>query len=131
MDYGLQIQYVVGDKIYMFPNMPMDKLNNALSSYAAGVNPQSVLALIDDTITGNAKNGMLITTDAIYAKSMLEDAKIVRLQDIATIRCDRGMLGAKVFINECQIIDFTQPDNKAVENIINQIAMFIAQRNQA
>lgn len=131
VDYGLQIQYVVGDKIYMFPNMPMDKLNNALSSYAAGVNPQSVLALIDDTITGNAKNGMVITTDAIYAKSMLEDAKIVRLQDIATIRCDRSMLGAKVFINECQIIDFTQPDYKVVENIINQIAMFIAQRNQA
>lgn len=130
VDYGLQIQYVVGDKIYMYPNMPMDKLNNALSSYAMGVNPQSVLALIDDTITGNAKNGMVITTDAIYAKSMLEDVKIVRLQDIATIRCDRGMLGVKVFINECQIIDFTQPDYKAVENIINQVAMFIAQRNQ-
>lgn len=126
----LTLQYVAGDRIYMPPNIPFDKFNNALSSYALGVNPQYVIALIDETPLGSAKIGILITFDAIYAKDAFEDPKIVRIQDIHNIICDVGFLGADVFINGEKLIGLTQPDKKGIANICGQINAFVAQNIQ-
>lgn len=126
----LALQYVAGDRIYMPPNIPFDKLNNALSSYALGVNPRYVIALIDETPFGSAKNGMLITFDAIYVKETLEDAKIVRIQDIHSITCNVGLMGADVFINGEKFIGLTQPNKKGIANICGQINAFVAQNTR-
>ena len=126
----LALQYVAGDRIYMPPNIPFDKLNNALSSYALGVNPPYVIALIDETPFGSAKEGMLITFDAIYVKETLEDAKIVRIQDIHSITCNVGLMGADVFINGEKFIGLTQPNKKGIANICGQINAFVAQNTR-
>ena len=122
----LALQYVAGDRIYMPPNIPLDKLNNALSSYALGVNPPYVIALIDEGPFGSAKEGMLITFDVIYVKETLEDAKIVRIQDIHSITCNVGLMGADVFINGEKFIGLTQPNKKGIANICGQINAFVA-----
>ncbi len=44
-------------------------LDGALHSYAAGVQPEDVVALYDTTAAGNGETGFLLTADAIYSDS--------------------------------------------------------------
>jgi len=51
----------VGKDIYIVPDIPEKKLNNALKSYGGDVSYESVLALYDDTLFGSASDGFLFT----------------------------------------------------------------------
>jgi len=51
----------VGKDIYIVPDIPEKKLNNALKSYGSDVSYESVLALYDDTLFGSASDGFLFT----------------------------------------------------------------------
>lgn len=64
------------------PSIPEKKLNNALSTYAVGALPASVVALIDTTIFGSAKEGYLFTTDKIYYHEALSAAGFVKYSTI-------------------------------------------------
>jgi hypothetical protein len=51
----------VGKDIYIVPDIPEKKLNNALKSYGNDISYESVLALYDDTLFGSASDGFLFT----------------------------------------------------------------------
>jgi len=51
----------IGRDIYVVPDIPEKKLNNALKSYGDNVSYESVLALYDDTLFGSASDGFLFT----------------------------------------------------------------------
>ncbi len=51
----------IGRDIYIVPNIPEKKLNNALKSYGHDVSFKSILALYDDTLFGSASDGFLFT----------------------------------------------------------------------
>lgn len=46
---------LIGDRVYIAPDIPEKKLNNAILSIAEGVNPQYVLAIVDSTLFGSAE----------------------------------------------------------------------------
>lgn len=48
-----------------------EKVYNACRSYAGNVNPKDVIALIDETIFGNGKKGMLFTENGLYYSSSM------------------------------------------------------------
>lgn len=55
------------DEIYRFPEELSEKqLRRAIDSYAEGVKPEEVVALIDFTVMGSGKKGYLFTKDRIY-----------------------------------------------------------------
>jgi len=72
------------DGIFTKPNIPSKKLKNALG-YASGVNPNDVLILIDDTVFGGAKDGMLVTRDALYCHEIMTPMRKICLGDIKEI----------------------------------------------
>jgi hypothetical protein len=43
----------VGDKVYLVPEIPEKKLNNAISTIAPSLNPEYVLAIVDSTLFGS------------------------------------------------------------------------------
>lgn len=53
---------------YVYGSIPMDKCMNAISEYAPFVSPYEVLGLIDTTIFGTGKKGMLFTETGYYYK---------------------------------------------------------------
>lgn len=59
---------ITSDAIFFAPNIPKDKLSNALAAYGSAVSEADVVILIDDTFWGSAKEGILITTDALLFK---------------------------------------------------------------
>ena len=52
--------------VYISPDIPVKKLNNAIAAYGEGVQPGYVLALVDTTIFGSAKEGILLLGDRFY-----------------------------------------------------------------
>lgn len=71
-------------KIYVSPNIPEKKLNNAIEHIAQGVEPNYVLALIDTTLFGSGKEGFVFIGDRVFinncGKRVYEFEKINKLE---------------------------------------------------
>ncbi len=57
-----------GQKIYVKPNIPQYKLDSAITSYASEVNRDDVLVLLDTTVFGSGKEGLVATAEGLYWK---------------------------------------------------------------
>ena len=86
--------------LYVEPNIPPDKLRNALHDYAPSMQPGEVVALFDATFIGNAKDGAVFATDRfIFQNNDLEPANEVRYTDLVHVEKKRSFLkGAKVLL---------------------------------
>lgn len=98
--------------VFFHPNIPSKKLNNALKKYATKVNKEEVLVLLDNTAFGNAKHGALLTSEYIYAKDIMENAKSTKLNTIKNVSFPEHQFSNKIlyvndeaFINECSPTD--------------------------
>ena len=74
---------IVGEKVFIAPNIPEKKLNNAISSIAEGVNPEYVLAIVDTTLFGSAKEGIVFLGDRLFVRDILEKPSIFNFFDIS------------------------------------------------
>lgn len=82
--------------LYTRPDIPSDKLRNALSDYAKSVHQEEVLALYDATLLGNAKDGAVFTADRlVFQNNNLEPAQTVRYEDIIHVDTRRKLLGGR------------------------------------
>lgn len=72
----------IGEKVFVVPEIPEKKLNNAIMSIAPNVEPEYVLAILDSTVFGSAKEGFLFTGDTVYKKYSFEDRGEYRFEDI-------------------------------------------------
>ena len=86
--------------LYVAPNIPADKLLNALRDYAPSMPPGEVVALYDATLMGSAKDGAVFATDQfIFQNNDLEPAHVVRYQDLVRVDKKRGLFkGAKIYL---------------------------------
>lgn len=89
------------DKVYAKPNIPRAKFDGAKASYAPAVAFEDVLILVDDTLFGGAREGMLVTKDGLYSRQKFEDARHIRLDGVRSLEngaSNRLMVnGAKFF----------------------------------
>ncbi|MBR1965141.1 MAG: hypothetical protein IKA22_00860 [Lentisphaeria bacterium] len=104
--------------IFMNPNIPPTKLRNALESYAPGIAPADVLVLIDDTVFGGAKEGMIITKRKLFSKQILQSpiaSELVAETKISLVR-DRELHidGRKVHV-------FITPKKNSLPQLIEAI----------
>lgn len=82
--------------LYTAPEIPPDKLSNALSDYAAGVHREDVLALYDATLLGNAKDGAVFTaTEMVFQNNALEPAQTIRYDDLVHVEMHKRLLGGR------------------------------------
>lgn len=65
------------------PNIPQDKINKALATYARNANPSAIIALMDTTLFGNGKKGVLFTSEAIHLGRLMEQPLSIRYDSIA------------------------------------------------
>ena len=83
----------VGKDIYIVPDIPEKKLNNALKSYGNDISYESVLALYDDTLFGSASDGFLFTGKKMlhneYVTFLYSDIKSVKYVENITTN-DKG-----------------------------------------
>jgi hypothetical protein len=77
--------YIAGkDNVFIAPNIPPDKLSNALSQYAKVEEEEKVIALIDTTIRGSAKDGIAFTQKRVMWKAMWAEPDFIDYSDISS-----------------------------------------------
>lgn len=69
--------------LYVTPDLPADKVRNAIEDYAPEITPGEVLALYDATRLGSAKDGALFLRDRLVVQN--NDLQAPRAIDYATI----------------------------------------------
>ncbi len=75
--------YIAGkDNVFIAPNIPPDKLSNALSQYAKVGEEEKVIVLIDTTIRGSAKDGIAFTDQRVMWKEMWAESDFIKYSDI-------------------------------------------------
>lgn len=112
------------EKLFIMPNIPGKKLNNAIKSYAKGVSASEVAILIDDTTWGGAKEGLLLTNSAVYAKELGSDPVKFHLQDIDDIsseKMDIYINGKKFFKSYMSDIDTIVPMVYLINDLITHV----------
>lgn len=72
-------------KFYIKEDIPAAKINNALRTFAAGADSSNVIGMIDTTITGSGKEGIVFTNTGMYVKEMLEKPEYIKYCDIDNV----------------------------------------------
>ncbi len=82
--------------LYVDPNIPASKLENALSDYARSIQSTEVLALYDATLLGSGKDGAVFLADRfVYQNNDLEPPQIVRYDDVVRVNLRKRLLGGR------------------------------------
>jgi len=85
-------------RLYALKRIPPNKLRNATRSFAQGIGRnEEVILLYDDTFTGSAKNGFVVTANRFYSKGLWAQASSIRIVDITSVEyLPRGSGGTHI-----------------------------------
>ena len=72
--------------IYVSPDIPPKKLDNAISAYARDVQPGYVLALYDQSVFGSAKEGIMFLGDRMYFSRNKRMVNYLDIQDVELLQ---------------------------------------------
>lgn len=82
--------------LYVAPDLPDDRVRNALRDYARQVHAEEVVALFDATLMGSGKDGVVFTSDRlVFQNHDLQPPQTIRYDDIVGIDVKRKLLGGK------------------------------------
>ncbi|MEQ3635800.1 MAG: hypothetical protein ABNH30_05305 [Thalassolituus sp.] len=108
--------------LYFKPNIPQDKLANAIRAYAPNVGMSTVVALIDESFWGNAKEGALITNEGIILSKKLGGHEIP-FNTISQI----SIVKKNLIINDRPLAKLTNPELMplgALGSTLNEFAIY-------
>lgn len=105
---------VLDDKIFFHPHIPPKKLTNAVSEFGCNDDVDDVLALIDNTVFGNAKDGLLLTRSALHVHNIMETPFHLLLSDIKDVQFQGGRLESVVTINGTYVFRSNVPKSSNV-----------------
>lgn len=106
---------------YFWPNIPADKMRNAVSKYAPLSAGETVLFLYDNTVWGGAKDGAVVTDHAVYAHDMGSSPKSVRIADISSVSAQNGVFSGKVFVNGGDFLTLNLDNRQLVISILSEL----------
>ncbi|MCC4610014.1 J domain-containing protein [Xanthomonas campestris] len=104
-------------RIYIAPQIPEQKLARALASYGTDLQPQDVIALVDDSFFGGARVGLLITEAQIRFKEAFRPADVRLLGALAEITAH----GGHVSINGHGCADLNMPSKNDLKSLCQAI----------
>jgi hypothetical protein len=120
-------QYSFQDNsFFLAPHIPPKPLKNALKAYAKEVKPEEALLLIDTTVFGGAREGCLLTQEAIYGHNFGESPQKVYWKDLFQATLIQGRI-SKLYLNQKHFLDF--PQNKPVLPQFHEFLLEIASQH--
>ncbi|WP_103028719.1 hypothetical protein [Salinibacter altiplanensis] len=80
--------------LFVAPNLPSGRLDNALSDYATEVGPDEVLALYDATLSGTGGDGAVFAHDRfVFQNNDLQAIQTVRYPDLVGVEAQSRWFG--------------------------------------
>jgi hypothetical protein len=85
--------------LFVAPDIPSDKLKNAIKDYAKEVRIPEVLALFDGTLLGSAKDGVVLCKERlVFQNNDLQDPMEIRYDDIVRVNLKKRFLRGSVVL---------------------------------
>ena len=85
------------NRVFFHPDTPEHRLAEALTAYP-GIAPEDVLVLLDNTESGSATEGLLLTEDAIHIRNGPDGEQELDLRDLRSAGLTHQSLGT-IMIN--------------------------------
>lgn len=76
------------ESVFTDGDIPAKKKANAFASMRVQEPMDSIVVLIDATVWGSAKEGLVITDKAIYFKNLMEDPVRIAIEDVKSVSAD-------------------------------------------
>jgi hypothetical protein len=105
---------LIHDPNVLFPPIPGRELNSALETYATDVDPDAVLALVDNTVSAGAKEGLVLTGTRLYGRNWGQKPKCIELNDIKTASA-KGHLSKSLLVNGGTFVALGCPTRASIE----------------
>jgi hypothetical protein len=97
------LQQVSGlENFYVHPNIPTDKLEVAISTFAQNLKSDMVEGLYDDTVFGLAEEGMIFSDDNLYLHEMFGPSLVFDFKKINNVQ----FVGNDLRINDNKVMSF-------------------------
>lgn len=106
--------------------IPLKKLAAALESYGHGLRQGDVLFLVDTTVFGGAKEGLIVSSKGLYAKDIAEKPTSVLFENIREVAFKKGLLDAKLFINGIEFMAPTTIPSESIQQLCEKIQDLVA-----
>ncbi|MBO4512570.1 MAG: sel1 repeat family protein [Victivallales bacterium] len=110
------------NNIFKTPNFNEKKLNNAIMSYAPGVERTDILLHSDDTAFGGAKEGCIITRNTLYFKELLSKPGKVRIE--------KGFIfsakGHDIMLGDMKLLHLTLIEDWELRQIVSMLNILAA-----
>jgi len=110
----IRASFQQNEKLYLFEDIPHEKLENAKRSYASDISgEETIICLFDDTVKGSANDGFLLTTKYLYCKNFGQTGNTVYIPNITEIRVPKyGVISSHIIV--------TQDTNSDIEVHVTQ-----------
>ena len=110
--------------IFIAPDLNDTKIEKAMKSYAQDVELAAVLLHVDDTLFGGAKEGLIVTQDAVYSKELGSSPITIKITKDTTFSLQKKTLmvdGEKVFT-------FSMPEVPAMEKVVKGLQLLVEKK---
>lgn len=111
------------DRTYFAPAIPAKKLVAARGNYAMGIKEEDVLVLMDATVFGGAKEGLILTNEGIRIKELMVSPIDWQWKDVR----DLEVRGTALRINGHQVADNTMVDKPEMQRLFAVVQEFLRQ----
>lgn len=105
------------ERVYVRPHIPQKKLSAALESYGANMSADEVVVLIDDTLFGGAKEGVLMGESKLAVKMVFDMPRLFFWRHLDSLAVEKRDL----FVNSRKVGTFTQVDEKELGEFFSVI----------
>lgn len=112
----------ISEKVYVAPDIPEKKLNAAIKSMAPTLDPDYVLAVIDTTLFGGAKDGGVITGMSLYLHPIGSSTSEIVLENLESAHYNEEEIiknDGKTEIKQTVTVKFKDGDTKNISNLIS------------
>lgn len=113
-------------RTYFAPDIPLKKLSNALQSYGRGIRAEEVVTLMDTTIFGGAKDGVMLTEKQIHLKDLGSGLAIWQWHDIRSVDAQK----TRIYVNGHKLIDCLGVNESEVAHLVSGLQTFLQLRGK-
>lgn len=113
-------------RTYFAPDIPLKKLSNALQSYGRGIQAEEVVVLMDTTVFGGAKDGVMLTEKQVRLKDLGSGLAIWQWHDIRTIDAQK----TGIYVNGHKLIDCLAVNEGEVARLVSGLQAFLQLRSK-
>lgn len=117
--------------VHLAPNIPASKLAGALSYLPSEVQAEDILILVDDTVFGSAKLGLVVTAEQLFYKAQMESVREWQLRNIGRLDMEQGWFNRSLQVNGLQKLELIQIENHTLAALLKLLQQHIIDLHQA